>query len=96
MDWKGAKLFLILIPRKGLYTHSETYLPPQRLAEALRRDCCHPDYVRRSARKVILRRAQRNFVIKVMRGYRTITFKVALTIVGMIPLDLPANAETTD
>lgn len=40
----------------------------------------------RIAGNVILRRAQRNLAIIVVRGYRTINFQAGMTIVGMFPL----------
>lgn len=43
--------------------------------------------------KVILRRAQRKLAIRMVRGYKTISFQAALTLAGMIPLDLLAKAE---
>lgn len=47
----------------------------------------------RKGGKVLLPRAQGKLAIRMIRGYRTISFRAALTLAGMTPLDLLAKAE---
>lgn len=42
----------------------------------------------------ILRHAERKMAIRVARGYRTISYAVAMVLAGLIPMDLLAAAHT--
>ena len=43
--------------------------------------------------KKIMRRLQRRMAIRIIRGYRTISYDAAITIAGLIPYDMNANTD---